>query len=99
MLWVELDLRAGGLPVPSIFVGPGNPPRGAPANLPDNDEWQAIVNLLRPGVPARAVERLLGVLPRGAWVGYIGIMRGRELRATVSGLIPDEVRPLLHRIA
>ena len=99
VLWVELDLRAGGLPVPSIFVGPGNPPRGAPANLPDNDEWQAIVNLLRPGVPARAVERLLGVLPRGAWVGYIGIMRGRELRATVSGLTPDEVRPLLHRLA
>jgi hypothetical protein len=99
MLWLELDLHAGDIPVPSIFVGPGNPPQGAPASLPDDDEWRAIVNLLRPGVPARAVERLLGVLPHGAWVGYIGSMRGRELRATVCGLNPDEVRPLLHRLA
>jgi hypothetical protein len=99
MLWLELDLGAGSPPIPSVFAGPGNPPRGTPDGLPDDEEWRAIVNLLRPGCPACAVDRLLGVLPRGAWIGYIGIMRGRELRATVSGVTPDEVPSLLCRLA
>lgn len=99
MLWLELDLQPGSPPTPSVFAGPGNPPRGRPAGLPDDDEWAAIISLLRPGPPVSGAARLFSVLPRGAWVGYIGIMRGRELRATVSGLKPEEVPDLLRRLA
>lgn len=53
MLWLELDLQPGSPPTPSVFAGPGNPPRGRPAGLPDDDEWAAIISLLRPGPPVR----------------------------------------------
>jgi hypothetical protein len=98
IMWLELDLPAGSTPIPSVFVGPGNPPRGAPVDRPTDDEWAAVVDLLCPRQPAWMVEKLCAALPSGAWIGYVGVMRGRELRATVSGLSAADIPPLLDRI-
>jgi hypothetical protein len=98
ILWLELDLPDRAAPTPSIFVGPGNPPRGAPVDQPTNDEWATIVDLLCPGQSASVVAKLRSALPDGAWIGYLGMMRGHELRATISGLSAADIPSLLHRI-
>jgi hypothetical protein len=98
ILWLELDLPARAAPIPSIFVGPGNPPRGAPIDQPTNDEWATIVDLLCPGQSVSMVAKLHSALPDGAWIGYLGVMRGCELRATISGLSAVDIPSLLHRI-
>ena len=99
MLWLELDLPGGTAPRPSVFAGPGNPPQGRPAAGPDDDEWDAVVALLKPGQSAASLTQLRSALPASAWIGYVGAMRGVELRATVSGLTPEQIPVLLHRIA
>jgi hypothetical protein len=96
VVWLELDLPAGSTPVASVFAGPGGL---APAMPPDCAEWQAILAALAADAPPEPVWRLLDCLPEGAWIGYLGWMRGRTLRATVWGLAPDAVPPLLHLLA
>ncbi len=99
--WLELDVPAQGAPLVSVFAGPGYPPGGAPANLPDVAEWDAILSALWPAAPAAVaahLRRLLAALPAGAWMGYLGFMRGRDLRATISGVAAEAVPALLVRI-
>jgi len=101
MLWLEFDVQAGIAPVPSVFAGPGYPPAGKPACVPDVAEWTAMIDALWPAAPTEAagrVSQLLRALPVEAWIGYLGVMRGRELRATVSGMTPGDVPRLLQRL-
>jgi len=99
--WLELDVPVAGAPVASVFAGPGYPPGGAPPAPPDSAEWDSILRSLWPAAPdaTRAESRrLLACLPAGAWMGYLGLMRGGELRATISGVQPAAVPAFLARI-
>jgi hypothetical protein len=98
LLWLERDVVEDAAAVPSVFAGPGNPPFGAPADPPDEAEWCAIVAQLWAGTGYAALQRLAAALPDGAWVAYLGLLRGRERRAVVAGLAPAEIIPLLDRL-
>ena len=98
ILWLERDL-AESVTGTSLFAGPGNPPDGPPAGMPDAAEWAAIAAALSPqdvsGIVAASVEWLRQTLPSHAWLGYVGIMRDERVRATISGLSADEIPDLL----
>ena len=100
-MWVELDVRADLVPAMSVFAGPGNPPGGRPVRLPEMAEWDVVIDTLWPAAPPEASEGvawLLRALPHDAWIGYLGVMRRRDLRATVSGVVPHDVPGLLQRL-
>jgi hypothetical protein len=98
LVWLELDLPELGAPVASVFAGPGTPPFGAPADPPDDAEWEAIAGLLWAGAEQAAFDGLRAALPEGAWIAYLGLLRGRERRAVLAGATPDNIPRLLDRL-
>ncbi len=98
LLWLELDLQDGAPPVASVFAGPGNPPFGAPADPPGAAEWRAIALHLWAGAGQAPLDALRAGLPDGAWIAYLGLLRGQERRAVVAGLASAQIPPLLDRL-
>ena len=101
MVWLEFDVQADHAPVLSVFAGPGYPPGGKPPETPDLAEWAVVLKAMWPATPPEAADRvawLQRALPAEAWIGYLGVMRGDALRATVSGVAPYDVAALLHRL-